>query len=202
MTAYPASLDTEDSLYRAVNDLATTLSSNVNSSQTTIPVSSIAGFEEPGLVSIDGEVIRYDTIQLSPPALLGATRGYDGTSAASHANAARVEARWVAAHHNDVVAAVVAVENELGTEPKGDFATVAERLTNIEPLIVPFSPATTDWSFEHERKRIVSIQLWRKKATNVYELFEANIEQEVDTGGTSQVNITLGATEEGYAVVL
>lgn len=202
MTDYPAGLDTVQDLYVAKNDLATTLSSNVNSSQTTIPVSSIADFPEPGLVSIDGEVIRYDTVQISPPALLGATRGFDGTSAASHANAARVEARWVAAHHNDVAEAIVAVETELGVEPKGAYDTVAERLTNIEPLIEPFSPATTDWSFTHERKRIVSIQLWRKTATNVYELFEANIEQEVDTGGTSQINITLGVAEEGYAVVL
>lgn len=202
MTDYPAALDTAEKLYIAVNDLATTLSSNVNSSQTTIPVSSIANFPEPGLVSIDGEVIRYETVQVSPPALLGATRGFDGTSAASHANAARVEVRWVAAHHNDVVEAVVAVQAELGTEPKGVYASVAERLTNIEPLIVPFSPAATDWSFTHERKRVVAVQLWRKKATNVYELFEANIEQEVDTGGTSEVTILLTEAEEGYAVVL
>ena len=55
----------------------------------------------------------------------------------------------LAAHVNDLQAAVVAVQNELGTDPAGDHATVKARLEGIESgyLLVPdtwtYASATT-----------------------------------------------------------
>jgi hypothetical protein len=201
-TAYPAGLDTVQSLIVAINNFATLLSNGINSVVTVIPVASIANLPEPGIVSIDGEVIYYANVQVSPPALLGCTRGSDGTTAASHAASARVEVRWVAQHHNITASAIAAVQAELGVLPKGDYASVAERLDNNLPVPTPITPTSTAWSITHDRHRLVGVQLWRKTGTNTYELFEANVEQIVNTSGPSNVNITLSTAEEGYIVLI
>jgi len=197
-STYPSALDTDQSLYIAVNDFATTLSSNINSGQGTIPVASISTLPAFGLVAIDGEIIQYTALQVSPPALLGCVRGFDGTAGAAHSALARVEMRWVADHHNMVSSATAAIERELGLLPKGSHASVADRLDKTAPAVVEFSPAAADWSFTHDRGRLVHVQLYRKTGPNSYELFEANIEQVIDV--TSEVNIVLTSAEEGYAI--
>ena len=197
---YPTSLDTEQSLYIAKNDFATTLTSNINNVQTTVPVSAITALPDKGLVSVDSEVILYTALQVSPPALLGCTRGFDGTAAATHASAARVEMRWVADHHNILASAIAAIEQELGTNPSGSVASVAVRLTQTEPIIEEITPASTDWSFTHTKGRVVNVQLYRKTGANTYELFEADIAQVIDA--TCEVNITLTSAEEGFAIAI
>jgi hypothetical protein len=202
-TAYPTSLDTVQTLLQVLNNFATTLTSNINDSQTTIQVSSVAGLPAPGTISIDGEVIYYGSTQIVglTHQLLSCVRGFDSTTASAHLGAARVEQRWVAVHHNLIAGAIAAIQLELGAIPSDTYDDVATRLTKNLPSTVAFSPATTNWSFTHDRRRLVGVQLYRKIATNDYELFEANIEQLVNSSGTSTVTITLGATEEGYALI-
>ena len=65
---------------------ATTLSANINSSATTIPVSSTAGYAPYGRIMIDREIIDYTSIIGN--SFTGALRGRDGTTAVSHTGGA------------------------------------------------------------------------------------------------------------------
>lgn len=96
----------------AVNFLATTVNGTINTGDATIPVASTIGFPPRGLVSIDTEVIAY--AGKTTTTFTGCTRGFDGTVAASHTTGATVAVVPTAATHNDLAAAIVAVETKLG----------------------------------------------------------------------------------------
>ncbi len=201
---FPAALDTVASLMQVINNYATTLPNAINSSQTSIQVTSAVGLNAPGTVAIGTEVIYYAGITISGPThtLTGCIRGFDSTTAAAAAAQSKVEQRWVAVHHNLLASAISAIETVLGVNPQGAEATLATLLARNLPAVVPFSSPTSNWSLTHDRRRLVVVQLWRLVTGNTYEMFEADIEQIVDTGGPSQVNITLTANEAGYAVIV
>ena len=203
MTQYPSGLDTNEILYVAVNNKATTLTGQISSTNVDIPLTDATQLQaNDGLVSIGDEVIKYDFIDTN--VLRNCTRGFDGTSAASHSQGSRVEVRWVAAHHNGLANAIVAMQSAIGVDPQvsGTYSTLAERLSLNLPTVVPIA-LNSDWSFSHNRKRIIGIELWRKNTSNLYEKFDAAIEQELNPIGVAQVNIALGAgnSQEGYIVV-
>lgn len=206
---YPASLDTNQTLYVAVNNKATLLTAGISPANVDIGIQSAAGLQaEDGLISIDDEVITYESIDNSgpTPVLLNCTRGFDGTSAATHSAGARVEVRWVAKHHNTLADAIIAIETRLGLLPLTVNGVVMTNLTNMLeltlPLIIPMA-SSADWSFTHNRKRICSIQLWRKNSSNNYERFDAGIEQQLNPLGVAAVSILLGTgnNQEGFLVV-
>lgn len=60
----------------------TALTSNIDDSQTTIPVSSTSGFPSSGRIQIDNELIDYTGTTAT--SFTGATRGVGGTTATSH----------------------------------------------------------------------------------------------------------------------
>jgi hypothetical protein len=194
---YPSPLDTVQSLQQVINNFATTLSSSINSSVTTIPLSSVGTLNAPGVVSIGTEVIYYAAI--SGNNLTSCIRGFDNTTAADASAGATVEQRWVAVHHNLLAACIAAIELVLGTNPQGSYTDVATLLGANVPATVQFT-ATTDWSFTHTRGRIVHVQLWRLVSGETYELFDSTMEQVVINVGTSEVNITLPNAESGYAI--
>ncbi len=66
----------------------TALSSGIDDAVTTIPVTSTAGFETAGRVTIDDEVISYTG--KTSTSFTGATRGEDSTAAAAHISGATV----------------------------------------------------------------------------------------------------------------
>lgn len=199
VSQYPASLDTTASLMRVINNYATTLTSTINSSQTIIPLVSTSGLQAPGTVSIGSEVIYYLTI--TGNTLTSCIRGFDGTTAAAASIGSKVEQRWVAVHHNLLASAIAGIEQLLGLTIQGSELDLSTRLNRALPQLVPFVTTVSDWSFTHDRRRGVSVQLWRLKAANTYELFEANIEQVINSGGLSNVNITLTSAESGFAVI-
>lgn len=207
MSSYPTSLDTTESLYVAVNNKATTLVSAVTAVNTDIAVNDASGLQSNnGLVSIGTEVIKYSFIDNGGafPVLSGCTRGFDGTTAVAHAEGARVEVRWVAAHHNGLVDAIIKIQSALGLDPAmaADYADLAQRLDLNLPVVVPIA-LSNDWSFTHNRKRLVHVQLWKKNVADNYEQFYPGIEQELNPAGTAAVTILLGAgnDQEGYIVV-
>lgn len=67
---------------------ATTLSGQLNSSATTIPVVSAASYQSAGRIMIDKEVINYASKDATN--FLGVTRGVDGSVAASHTSGTRI----------------------------------------------------------------------------------------------------------------
>mgnify|MGYP006279547103 CR=1 FL=1 len=206
-SSYPASLDSAEDLYIATNNTATVLVGAITPSSTSITIANASGLQATsGLVSIGSEIIKYSSIDTGGvnPVLLGCTRGFDGSVAKSHTDGSRVDIRWVADHHNVLSSAIRKIQNELGVSPSSaDFSSVALRLAANLPLIVPMSLGT-DWSFTHDRRRIVGVQLWRSNGLGGYELFTAPVSQELNPAGTAQVTINLGAgnDEEGFIVVL
>ena len=71
----------------------TTLNGAINDSQTTITVVSTSAFKSYGVVTIGSEDIRYTS--KSSTQLLGCTRGFAGTTAASASNGATVSQHYV-----------------------------------------------------------------------------------------------------------
>jgi len=67
-----------------------TLNGALNDSDTTITVTSTAGFDASGTIIIDYELITYTGKTTSPDTFTGCTRGALGTSAASHSSGATV----------------------------------------------------------------------------------------------------------------
>jgi len=199
VSQYPAALDTTASLQKVINNFATALLNAINNSQTSIVLVSTLGLQAPGTVSIGTEVVYYAGI--TGNTLTGCVRGFDGTTASSAVAATKVEQRWVAVHHNLLASAIAIIEQVLGINPQGSQTDLTTLFARNLPGVFPFPTPVTNWSFVHDRRRIVSVQLWRLKAPNTYEKFDANIEQVVDTGGPSNINITLSANEEGFAII-
>ena len=205
MSVYPGALDTANGLYQPINNFRTTLRAAITSTTADIPIVNATGLQpNKGLVSIDNEVIWYDFIQdqgTATPVLRNCQRGYDGTLAAAHGNGADVELRWVADHHKILSLAIRQIEGALGVDPAAGFASLAERLAKMLPIVIPVATPTNDWSFINDRNRIVGIQLWRKTGTGNYEQFTAQIEQELNLTDDAQVSILLDSAEEGFLVV-
>lgn len=74
----------------------TTLSSNINATDTYIPVASVAGYATHGRITIGSEAINYTGTSASscgaftPPCFTGVTRGAAGTTAAAHTSGTSV----------------------------------------------------------------------------------------------------------------
>lgn len=111
MAIFPTAVATDADLHVAVNLKQTTLNGAINNVTTTIVLTSASGFPTAGYVTIDSENIRYTGI--STNTLTGVTRGADGTTAASHLNAAVVEHTVVAAHHNVLKDEIIAIESNI-----------------------------------------------------------------------------------------
>lgn len=115
--SWPTSVATDSNLYVGVNELQNNLSAGINNAVTTIGINSTTNFPTVGLVLIDNEVIKYTGI--SGNNLTGCTRGFDGTTAASHSSAAVVSFAICADHHNVLKNEIEAIEtylsNNLGT---------------------------------------------------------------------------------------
>ncbi len=199
---FPSALDTVDSLLVARNAWATLLTGAVNDLATTIPVATTFGLQATdGVVSIDNEVIRYATLNAN--ALLGCTRGYDGTIAAAHGAGAAVELNIVAAHHNRLAAAILAVQGALGVDPQGAFATVGAALSALVPLTHQVTSASTNWSFTHTQGRLLSIQCYFYNGVRYQKVPDAQVavQQELVTPPTpANVFITLTNAQVGYVL--
>ncbi len=132
---FPTSVATDADLSIAVNSLQTTLSGAIDNAVTSIPLTSTTSFPTAGYVTIDNEVISYTGV--SGGNLTGATRGADGTAAASHLSAAAVSATIVAAHHNNLKDEVKAIETSLGAGYLSTAALPKAGGTMTGPILLP-----------------------------------------------------------------
>ena len=128
-TNFPGSLDSHSGgspfgFAEAVNALATTLSASLGAADTTVNVVSNAGFPTRGYLRIgrgaNSEVVSYTGVSGSTQ-FTGCTRGADGSTAAAHVSGTAVSNGPVAANHNDIAAAVVAVETQILTYGREQF---------------------------------------------------------------------------------
>lgn len=111
MPNFPASIDTDTSLYLAVNNTATTVTSPVGAGDTTINVASTAAFPATGFFTLDLEAISYTG--KTATSFTGCGRGADGTSATSHITGTVAFHQVMAAHHNQLKDATIAVQQYL-----------------------------------------------------------------------------------------
>lgn len=126
-TNFPTSLDSHTGgdpfgFAEAVNGLTTTLAATVGTSDTALSVASAASFPSRGYAVIESEVVSY-TAKAGSTGFTGVTRGANGTTAAAHVSGAIVASRPVAANHNDLAAAIVALETKVGIGSSGIEST-------------------------------------------------------------------------------
>lgn len=112
-TNYPTSLDTVVELVEAANNAADTLSAGISAGDTSLTLTDAAEFAASGIVAIENELLSYTG--KSGSTLTGLTRGIEGTTAASHSSGADVRQVITAASHNVQSAAIIALEQKLGT---------------------------------------------------------------------------------------
>lgn len=72
---------------------STTLNGAITADDTTITLTSVSGFREPGRALIENEVISYDKVNSSNNQLLGCRRGLEDTTAASHSDGVTITER-------------------------------------------------------------------------------------------------------------
>lgn len=199
---FPSALDTTDSLLTARNGWASLTTSAIDALATNIPVATTFGLQPTdGVVCIDYEVIHYDSVNAN--ALLGCTRGYDGTVAAAHNAGASVELRITASYHNRLAAAILAIEGALGIDPQGAFATVGAAVAAMAPKAYQFVTPSTNWSFSHTSGRLLSIQCYFYNGTRYQKIPDSafQVQQElVAAPNPATVYVTLSTAEVGYVL--
>lgn len=122
-TNFPAALDTTETLIQAADNAITTLSAQIDSSVTTIPVVATASFPSNGIFSIENELISYTG--KTSTTFTGCTRGFDGTTAATHASSSLVEQEISSIYHRTMVSALIATQTKLGAGTTANRVIVA-----------------------------------------------------------------------------
>lgn len=112
---YPTSLDAVSDLVEATNNAFTTINmvGGLSSVATTITVVSTADFPSTGIVRINNEIISYSA--KTATTLTVQTRGFESTTAASHANGDQISLDITASSNNAKNAAIIALETKVGT---------------------------------------------------------------------------------------
>jgi hypothetical protein len=118
--SFPSSVVTDNQLRVAANNVQTTLSFPMLSSDTSASVVNATGIAANSIATIDNEKVAICNVvgnvlsigKSSCPNVDG--RGFDSTSAAGHASGAQVSLNIDAWHHNAMKAEVEAIESALG----------------------------------------------------------------------------------------
>lgn len=122
---YPAALDDASSLYTPADktsavSLATTLSANALSGDTTLQVASTAGFPATyGVVFVADEQIIYAA--KTSTTFTGCVRGANNTTATGHSSGAAVRALHSSIFAKAIQAAVIAIQETLGIDGAYNF---------------------------------------------------------------------------------
>jgi len=130
---YPNNIDNNISLIEAKDNKFTTLITGVDVVATIFEVDSTNGFPDTGYISINGEIVRYlekDATHFGTVAN-PLERGMQGTTASSHEDGDKVYLNILACHHNLLKDCLIKIEDELGTNPKGTFINLKERISKL-----------------------------------------------------------------------
>lgn len=128
--SFPYAAATDLGLTVASNNAQTTLSSGINSSVSTIPVSSTSSFAVPCVIVIDGEAILAE--DKTSNSFTGCVRGFDGTTAASHTSGNEVRGYNVSHHHNQLAAEVKSVSSYIFNDDFSGFTKIENLLSYSE----------------------------------------------------------------------
>lgn len=127
---YPGGVASDTNLFVAANNASTTVTAPIGPADTTLNVSSTALFIAPTLVSIDNEIIAVCSKTSTTFGVCGSGRGYDRTSAASHAFGSLLAANVTSWYHNQVAAEIKSIEtnalkNAANTVSLSNLVTIA-----------------------------------------------------------------------------
>lgn len=179
MPNYPGTQNTDDNLYLAVNNLSTVLTADIGSSDTTIPASDTTDFPSVGILTIDLEAIHYTG--KTATSFTGATRGFDGTTAAVHSNGVTIFHDLPAAHHNVLKEEIKAVTDDLRDAFTADLDDTASPATTAADLKARIDQLST------QLKNIISGSDWKDAPTNTINAIETelnDIESDLDDAVT------------------
>ena len=109
---YPTALD-DTNIYEVVARLSSTLSADIGSFTTTIPITATTNFPTKGTIVIDNETIKYISVSVGSVDATGG-RGHAG-SAASHTSTTQVLVAVNATIFNKIRAGLIAVQTNAGT---------------------------------------------------------------------------------------
>ncbi len=131
---WPNAVDSDSTLYVAVNNCDGILTSSTTSGATVLNLNATTCFPSVGYITIDAEAIR--CTGKSGTTLTGCVRGSDGTTAASHVNGATVIHTVVAAHHNVLKDELIAISTTFlqGSQFHTDFANTRFGVGTASPL--------------------------------------------------------------------
>lgn len=117
------------------------LAQAMDSSQTTLKLNEdTSNLPSSGICTIEQERILYTSKNDSNNELTGLTRGYDGSTAASHIADAKVKFHHVAFHINQAIDEIVAIQSELGATGSQTFV----RTDGSEPLTASWDVGNQD----------------------------------------------------------
>lgn len=122
---YPSKLDTDNNLVPAENKATTTLTSNINTSATTIAVVDASGFSVAGVLVCENEVMTYSG--RTATSFTGVVRAFEGTTAANHNSGAAIEQQITKSSNNVKNNAIRELELKVGTTsstPTAGFALI------------------------------------------------------------------------------
>lgn len=119
------------------NNVQTTFTATAGAADTTLTVSSTSAFESRGILVTESEVITYTG--KTSTTFTGCTRGAGGTTAAAHVAGVAVGLIYAAAHHNDLAAAIVALETKVGV---GSSGIAQDKLAAVDHVLAYRSSGT------------------------------------------------------------
>jgi hypothetical protein len=126
MVNFPDSLDDDESLFIAVNNLRTFLDADMTDAETEATVTTTSGFPPTGYISIlsGDDILETEAITYSGTTstqFLNLDRGAGNTTAYPHATGDNVDLTIVADHHNTLKDAVIELEHMLGASGSENF---------------------------------------------------------------------------------
>jgi len=144
---YPNAVVTDTDLLTGENLAQSPLTSDITADATTIPVLNAGIFRVPTAVTIDAEIIKICAKNTAANTLIVCSggRGFDRTTAVSHASGTMVRATIAAHYHNQLAAEIKAIESTLGPNLSNVRTTInaVGGASNLDTVgRVPFTSAS------------------------------------------------------------
>ena len=108
---------------RDISNTTTTLTEDLDDSETSIDITSITGFPSAGAIKVNSEIITYTGI--STLTLTGCTRGTNSTSAAAHDNGATVTATLINPIATTDGSTTVTITDTAHGSQSGDYVVIS-----------------------------------------------------------------------------
>jgi len=164
---YPGGAATDQDLLVAKDRSSSTLSTSINNSTLTVIVASGTSFIAKELITIDNEQMIICSISTNTFTICTGTRGYGGTSAASHTSGVAVRGNVAAYHHNALKAEIKAIETRLVTGDPGslswsiDGGGIAITTGNTTCAAVPTAATITGWIISASPSGSIAFGVWK-----------------------------------------